>query len=122
MEKLLEFTQRTDVFSFSVLIFLLKIAVIIIMVMALIILIYDRFVQQENQLLINYPLVGRIRYFFYMIRDPMRQYFGDEKFDESFDKVRWVYNAAEGRPLFSSFSPGQPVSTGVFGLKNALRV
>ena len=122
MEKLLEFTQRTDVFSFSVLIFLLKIAVIIIMVMALIILIYDRFVQQENQLLINYPLVGRIRYFFYMIRDPMRQYFGDEKFYESFDKVRWVYNAAEGRPLFSSFSPGQPVSTGVFGLKNALRV
>jgi len=122
MEKLLEFTQRSDVFSFSVLIFLLKILFIIAVIMALFMIIHDRFVQRENQLLINYPLIGRLRYFFYMIRDPMRQYFGDEKFYESFDKVRWVYNAAEGRALFSSFSPGQPINHGLIGLKNALRV
>ncbi|WP_353662064.1 FMN-binding glutamate synthase family protein [Hydrogenimonas sp. SS33] len=84
--------------------------------------VYDRYVQRHNQLLINYPLIGRLRYFFYLIRDPMRQYFGDEKFYESFDKVKWVYDAAEGKKLFTSFSPGESVDTGTMGLKNALKV
>lgn len=48
---------------------------------------YDRFIQRENQLLINFPLVGRLRYFFYMMRNPMRQYFGDETFYDSFEKL-----------------------------------
>ncbi|BDY12447.1 FMN-binding glutamate synthase family protein [Hydrogenimonas cancrithermarum] len=122
MEEFLEFTRRADVFSFPLLMFLLKVAAIVAMIVALLVLIYDRFVQRENQLLINYPLIGRLRYFFYLIRDPMRQYFGDEKFYESFDKVKWVYDAAEGRALLASFSPGQPIATGIFGLKNASRV
>jgi len=44
--------------------------------------IYDKYIQRENQLLI---LIGRMRYIFYALRDPMRQYFGDEEFYESFD-------------------------------------
>ncbi len=41
--------------------------------------------------------------FFYLIRDPMRQYLGDEKFYESLDKVKEVYNAVKGKPLVSFF-------------------
>ncbi len=37
--------------------------------------VYDRFIQRRHQLLINYPLIGRMRYLFEVLRDPMRQYF-----------------------------------------------
>ena len=93
--------------------------IIVAIVIALFTLIYDRFVQRENQLLINYPLIGRMRYFFYLLRDPMRQYFGDEKFYESFDKVKWVYDTAEGRSPYASFSPGQPQHSARLSIKNA---
>ncbi len=56
-----------------------------------------------EELLINYPLIGRMYCFFYLIRDPMRQYLGDEKFYESLDKVKEVYNAVKGKPLVSFF-------------------
>ena len=49
----------------------------------------------------------------------MRQYFGDEKFYESFDKVRWVYDAAERKMAYTSFSPGQPQKTARLSIKNA---
>ena len=70
-----------------------------------------------TKLLINFPLIGRMRYFFYLLRDPMRQYFGDEKFYESFDKVKWVYDAAERRSAYASFSPGQPQSSARLSIK-----
>ena len=82
-------------------------------------LIYDRFIQREDQLLINYPLIGRMRYFFYLLRDPMRQYFGDEKFYESFDKVQWVYDSAEQKTAYASFSPGEPQKSARLSIKNA---
>ncbi len=65
------------------------------------------------------PLVGRMRYLFYMLRDPMRQYFGDEKFYESFDKVKWVYDVSEGKSAYASFSPGQPQKSARLSIKNA---
>lgn len=49
--------------------------------------IYDRFIQRRHQLLINYPVIGRMRYLFEKLRDPMRQYFGEETFYESRDKA-----------------------------------
>lgn len=70
--------------------------------------IYDRFVQRRHQLLINYPVIGRMRYLFEILRDPMRQYFGEETFYESRDKIDWVYKAAKDVPNFLSYSVSQP--------------
>jgi glutamate synthase domain-containing protein 2 len=66
--------------------------------------IYDRFVQRKNQLLINYPLIGRLRYLFYLLRNPMRQYFGDETYFDSFEKVDWINKASRYRRAYFSFS------------------
>lgn len=117
MDQLLKFLQSEH--SFPVLIFLLKSSGAVLLIGAVILLIYDRFIQRQNQLLINYPLIGRMRYLFYAMRDPMRQYFGDEKFYESFDKVKWVYHAAENKGLVASFSPEQPLQSARLAFKNA---
>lgn len=89
------------------------------LVISIILFIYDKFIQRQDQLLIDYPLIGRMRYLFYLLRDPMRQYFGDEKFYESFDKVKWVYDAAERKSAYASFSPGQPQKNAHLSIKNA---
>jgi len=119
MEALLIFTNNLSGYNFPILMFLIKSAFILVIVSAVIILIYDRFIQRHDQLLINYPLIGRLRYFFYLLRDPMRQYFGDEKFYESFDKVKWVYDVAERKSPYASFSPGQPQKSARLSIKNA---
>jgi len=41
------------------------------------------------------------------VREPFRQYFGDEIFYESKDKLDWVYKAARDLPNYSSFSPNR---------------
>ena len=119
MEALLKFASNVSEYNFPILLFLFESIVIVFAVLAILTLIYDRYIQRDNQLLINYPLIGRIRYLFYALRDPMRQYFGDEKFYESFDKVRWVYDSAQGRSPYASFSPGQPQKTARLSFKNA---
>ena len=116
---LLNLTSRIGAYEFPILMFLLKAVFLLFLLVSCVIFIYDRYIQRENQLLINYPLIGRLRYIFYALRDPMRQYFGDEKFYESFDKVKWVYDSAEGRPAYTSFSPGQPQKSTRLGIKNA---
>jgi len=119
MESLLNFAHSVSSYNFPILIFLLKATGIVLAILALVTLVYDRFIQRHNQLLINYPLIGRLRYFFYLLRDPMRQYFGDEKFYESFDKVKWVYDSAQRRSAYASFSPGQPQKSAKLSIKNA---
>lgn len=119
MEALRAFTSGVNAYDFPILMFLLKASLIVFILLSIIFFIYDRFIQREDQLLINYPLIGRMRYLFYLLRDPMRQYFGDEKFYESFDKVRWVYNAAAGKSPYASFSPGQPQKSARLSIKNA---
>jgi len=84
--------------------------------------IYDRYVQRQHSLLINYPVIGRFRYFFELLREPMRQYFGDETFYESRDKVDWVYTAAKDKPNFMSFSVSQPFSGSRYILKHSEHV
>ncbi len=106
-------------YDFPLLVFLIRALLVLLLIAGAATLIYDRYIQHENQLLINYPLIGRMRYVFYALRDPMRQYFGDEKFYESFDKVKWVYNAAEGKGLMASFSPEQPLGQAHLTIKNA---
>ena len=87
---------------------LVKALVLIVVLVLFAIFIYDRFVQRKNQLLINYPLIGRMRYIFYFIRDPMRQYFGDETFYDSFEKIEWVNKVARNKNPYISFSPSKP--------------
>ncbi len=119
MEALLSFTNNIGEYNFPILMFLLKAFFIIFILISVVIFIHDKFFQRDDQLLLNYPLIGRLRYFFYLLRDPMRQYFGDEKFYESFDKVKWVYDASEGKPAYASFSPGQPQKSAKLSIKNA---
>lgn len=119
MEALLNFTNNIRNFNFPILLFLFQAAIVVFIVISVILFIYDKFIQREDQLLINYPLIGRLRYLFYALRDPMRQYFGDEKFYESFDKVKWVYDSAERKSSYTSFSPGQQQKSARLSIKNA---
>ena len=88
--------------EWSVLIKLLLTVLIIVMIA---VALYDRFIQRKNQLLVNYPLIGRMRYLFYLLRNPMRQYFGDETFYHSFEKIEWINKVAENKNPYLSFSP-----------------
>ncbi|MDD2896195.1 MAG: FMN-binding glutamate synthase family protein [Aliarcobacter sp.] len=81
--------------------------------------IHDKYVQREHQLLVNYPIIGRLRYLFEEVSEPFRQYFGDEKFYESKDKLDWVYKAARDRPNYASFSPAQPLPQPKFMIRHA---
>jgi glutamate synthase domain-containing protein 2 len=49
-----------------------------------------------------------MRYLFYLLRDPMRQYFGDETFYDSYEKVDWVNKASKEESLMYSFSLTRP--------------
>lgn len=82
--------------------------------------VYDKYIQRKHQLLKNYPIIGRFRYVFEELREPLRQYFGDEKFYESKDKLDWVYKAAKDLPNYASFAPAQPLPKPKFMLKHAL--
>jgi glutamate synthase domain-containing protein 2 len=81
--------------------------------------IYDKYIQREHQLLINYPAIGRFRYFFEALREPFRQYFGNEDFYESKDKVDWVYDVSNGNSAYASFSPNQPQPNPKFLIKHS---
>jgi len=72
--------------------------------------------------LANYPIIGRLRYLFEEVREPFRQYFGDELFYESKDKLDWVYKAANDKPNYASFSPSQPLPLPKFMLRHSNRV
>ena len=87
---------------------LIKLLVVVLILVMIAVFIYDRFIQRKNQLLINYPLIGRMRYLFYMLRGPMRQYFGDETFYDSFEKLEWINKSAKGANPYLSFSPTKP--------------
>jgi glutamate synthase domain-containing protein 2 len=99
----------------------MEIAIYVILFILVCVIIYDRYIQREHQLLINYPLIGRMRYVFEALREPLRQYFADEDFYESKDKIDWVYNAAHDKVGFASFSPNQPQPNPKFLLKHSNR-
>jgi glutamate synthase domain-containing protein 2 len=80
--------------------------------------IHDKYVQRTHQILVNYPIIGRLRFVFQEFREPFRQYFGDEKFYESMDKLDWVYNASRDHANYSSFSPSQPLPKPKFMLRH----
>ncbi len=84
---------------------LIKLLIIVLIIVMLIVALYDRFIQRENQLLVNYPLIGRMRYLFYLLRNPMRQYFGDETFYDSIEKLQWINKVSRKANPSLSFSP-----------------
>lgn len=100
----------------------LKIIGVLVAIGTVFLFIYDRYVQRRHQLLINYPVIGRMRYVFEALREPLRQYFASETFYESRDKIDWVYKAAKNLPNFMSFSVAQPFNGSRFMLKHAQRV
>ncbi len=81
--------------------------------------VHDKYVQRDHQLLVNYPIIGRLRYVLEEAREPFRQYFGDEKFYESKDKLDWVAKASRDLPNYASFSPAQPLPKPKFMLRHA---
>jgi glutamate synthase domain-containing protein 2 len=97
----------------------MEIILYIIILLLVVGVIYDKYIQRKHQLLINYPLIGRMRYFFEAVREPFRQYFADETFYESKDKVDWVYGSSYDHNVFVSFSPNQHVKNPKFLLKHA---
>ena len=62
------FTEFLELFALAALIILL------------ILFVYDRYIQRQHALLINYPVIGRMRYVLEAFREPLRQYFADETF------------------------------------------
>ena len=84
--------------------------------------IHDKYVQRKHALLINYPVIGRMRYMLEAAREPFRQYFAEETFYDSKDKVDWVYTAAKDRPNYQSFSVTQPFGGSRFVIKHAVNV
>lgn len=74
-----------------------------------VIYIYDRYIQRNKTLLINYPIIGRFRYLLEKAREPLRQYFGDDNFFASRDKINWVYSASQNQPKNMSFSPSDNI-------------
>ncbi|MFT5660970.1 MAG: glutamate synthase domain-containing protein 2 [Sulfurimonas sp.] len=84
--------------------------------------IHDKYVQRKHALLINYPVIGRGRYLLEALREPMRQYFAEESFYDSKDKVDWVYKAAKDVQNYQSFSVTQPFGGSRFIMKHATNV
>ncbi|MDQ1263856.1 MAG: hypothetical protein QG559_857 [Campylobacterota bacterium] len=84
--------------------------------------VHDKYVQRNHALLINYPIIGRFRYLFEALREPFRQYFAEESFYDSKDKVDWVYKAAKNVPNYKSFSVSQPFSGSRFIVKHVSNV
>ena len=110
MEELLEHGGQLIQYDWSLFFKLLTIALLIVAVLTAL---YDRYVQRENQVLINYPLIGRLRYLFYLLRAPMRQYFGDETYYDIREKVEWVDKASRDKSLYFSFSLSRPSHSGM---------
>ena len=96
-----------------------KFLFVILVIILLSVAIYDRYIQRKNQLLINYPLVGRMRYFFYLLRGPMRQYFGDETYYDSFEKLQWIDRVSHDKSPYLSFSATKPYANQKILFKHA---
>ncbi|ASM38509.1 MAG: FMN-binding glutamate synthase family protein [Campylobacter sputorum] len=100
----------------------LQILFFVILLCIAILFVYDRYVQRKSALLINYPVIARFRYIFEILREPLRQYFAEENFYESRDKINWVYKAAKGDNLLMSFSVSKAYDGSRFMLKHSSSV
>ena len=67
----------------SAFIIYIEIIVLLIFILLFMLFIHDKYIQRKRGLLINYPVIGRMRYLFEALREPLRQYFADETFYQS---------------------------------------
>lgn len=100
----------------------IEVFIAIFFIIIIMLFIYDKYIQRSHALLINYPVIGRFRYFFEALREPLRQYFAEETFYDSKDKIDWVYKAAKDVPNYKSFSVSQPFSDSRFLIKHVTNV
>lgn len=103
-------------------VYFIEFFVLALIVGVVILFVHDKYVQRKRALLINYPVIGRMRYVFEALREPLRQYFADETFYESKDKVDWVYKAAKNLPNYQSFAVTQPFNGDRFIIKHSSSV
>jgi len=108
--------------SWDIFVNFLEFFILALFFILVILFIYDKYVQRKHALLINYPVIGRMRYLFEALREPLRQYFAEETFYESKDKIDWVYRAAKDVPNYQSFSVSQPFSGSRFIIKHSANV
>ncbi|MCI6988987.1 MAG: FMN-binding glutamate synthase family protein [Campylobacter sp.] len=102
--------------------FIFWIVILCIVVAIFALFVHDRYVQRESALLINYPVIARFRYLFEELREPFRQYFAEESFYDSRDKINWVYKAAKKDNVLMSFSLSKAVKGNHFLLKHSSSV
>ena len=114
----MEFVELTTGFLY----YFFEFIIIGITIGLIMLFIYDKYVQRKHSLLINYPVIGRFRFLFQALREPFRQYFADETFYESRDKIDWVYTAAKDKPNYQSFSVSQPFAGSRFLIKHSSAV
>ena len=79
--------------------------IILLVIVALIILvaIYDKFIQKNNLVKANFPVIGRFRYFFHELRPFFRQYFGDDNAFAPRSIIDWIINVSNGKSGYFSF-------------------
>ncbi len=65
--------------------------------------IYDRFFQSKNLVIGNFPVLGRMRYFFHEMRPFFRQYFGDDNAFAPRIIIDWILDVSSGRSGYFSF-------------------
>jgi glutamate synthase domain-containing protein 2 len=85
--------------------FLLVLGIIFLVsiVLSLLVVVYDRFFQRKNLVMANFPLLGRMRYFFHELRPFFRQYFGDDNAWAPRIIIDWVLSVSEGKTGYFSF-------------------
>lgn len=64
---------------------------------------YDRFFQTKNLVYANFPIIGRMRYFFEELRPFMRQYFWDDNAFVPRIIIDWILHVSSGKSGYFSY-------------------
>lgn len=65
--------------------------------------IYDRFIQKQNLILTNFPLIGRVRYIAHHLRPFIRQYFGNDNDFIPNIIIDWINKVSSGKSGYYGF-------------------
>lgn len=78
---------------------------LLILVLGILLAIYikDRLLQQQNVLIGNFPIFGRLRYFFHALRPFFRQYFGDDNAFVNRIIIDWIIDVSNGKSGYFAY-------------------
>lgn len=76
---------------------------IIIAICLCILFIYDRFIQNKNVVIGQFPVLGRMRYVFHELRPFFRQYFGDDNAFTPRIVIDWILHVSHGTSGYFAF-------------------